>query len=224
MKRFWIYIMLVPMLLWCAPCAFAADTVQCTETGKKVICNLSIGNFIKSAKGLLTNGWENTLQINIALLDGSGETVIMRSRLEATQRCYLDPFESPCLVLWRGASKYQKYKNEETFLKAMSRFGIQALTLTELPADNYIIRVSITVMASAAKRLRSIRTWFQQNTSDSGFLAGTGSLISSFLGSRAESAEADESYQITIDTAQFYIDLDFTPPAPDEIDEQNEIE
>ena len=147
----------------------------------------------------------------------------MRSRLEATQRCYLDPFESPCLVLWRGAAKYQKYKDEDTFIKAMSRFGIQALTLTELPADNYIVRINITIMASASKRLRSIRSWFRQNAGDSGFLSGTGSLISSFLGSRAESTEDDETYQITIDTAQFYIDLDFSPRQDDDRD-QDEID
>lgn len=220
MRRFWFAIMLVPMLLCSSICAFAADdSVQCTETEKKVICNLFISSFIQSARALLTNGWENSLQINIALLDGSGNKVLMRSRLEATQRCYLDPFESPCLVLWRGAAKYQKYKDEETFIKAMSRFGIQALTLTELPADNYIVRVNITIMASASKRLRSIRSWFRQNAGDSGFLSGTGSLISSFLGSRAESTEDDETYQITIDTAQFFIDLNFSPQQDDDPDD-----
>ena len=214
MRRILLFIMLFALL---SPYVALADDIQCTESEKRVICNLSLENYIQSARALLTNGWENSLQINITLLDGTGTKTLMRSRLEATQRCYLDPFESPCLVLWRGAAKYQKYKDEQTFLKAMSHFGIQALTLTELPADNYIVRISVNIMASAVRRLRSIRSWFKQNAGDNGsFLTGTSSLISSFLGSRAESTDDAETYTVTLDTTQFFIDLDFVPPTPDD--------
>lgn len=213
MKR-WIYgfgiflLCFVPTLSW----AQQNDIVQCAESEKHILCNLSIHSFIKSVSPILTNGWENTIQIDIALLDNSGNKVIQRSRLEATQRCYLDPFASPCLILWRGAPTWQRYRDEETFLKAMSHFGIQALTLTDLPADNYKIRIVIKLTASAQKRLEAIRSWFKQSGNDSGAgVFGNGSFIGSFISSRAEAVE-DEVFETTLETNQFYIDLNFIAP------------
>ena len=201
---FALIMMLIPSLGWAEN-----DYIQCAETDKRIFCNLVIPGFISKAKPLLTNGWENTLQINISLLDNSGSRTIQRSRLEATQRCYLDPFDSPCLILWKGAPSWQRYKDENAFIKAMSQFGIQALKLGDLPADNYIVRIEIQISASISKRLNSIRTWFRQNADTGSFFFGNNSLIGSFLGSRAESAEANESVSTRIDSTQFYIDISF---------------
>jgi hypothetical protein len=199
---------LLPSMSW----AQHSDIVQCAESEKRILCNLSIYDFIERVSPILTNGWENTLQIDIALLNSAGDKVIQRSRLEATQRCYLDPFASPCLILWRGAPTWQRYRDENAFLKAMSHFGIQALTLTDLPADNYKIRIHIQLTASAQKRLESIRSWFKQSGSDSGNgVFGNGSFIGSFLSSRAEAIE-DDVYEIELETTQFYIDLNFVAP------------
>ena len=186
------------------------DYIQCAETEHRIMCNLVIPQFINEARPLLANGWENTLQINISLLNSSATRTIQRSRLEATQRCYLDPFDSPCLILWKGASNWQRYRDENAFVKAMSRFGIQALTLKELPADNYIVRIEIQISASASKRLNAVRTWFRQNADSGSFFFTNSSLIGSFLSSRVESAEANEVYTTTLDSTQFYIDINFS--------------
>lgn len=191
-----------------------SDMVQCTENEKRIICNLSMPEFIERVRSTLTNGWENTIQIHIELLSGDGNKTIRKSKLEATQRCYLDPFESPCLILWRGAPNWLRYRDETTFLKAFSHFGVQAMTLTELPADNYMIRVTVQVMASAQKRLEAIRSWFKSGSSDTdGNSWGTNSLIGSFLSSRAENVRS-QAHELTLETSQFYIDLEFNAPDP----------
>lgn len=197
--------------------AFAeSDMVQCTENEKRIVCNLSMPDFIEKIRPILTNGWENTIQIHISLLSGDGEKTIRKSQLEATQRCYLDPFESPCLILWRGASNWLRYRDEAAFLKAFSHFGIQAMTLTELPADNYMIRITIQVMASAQKRLEAIKSWFKSGSSDTENNSwSTNTLIGSFLSSRAENMRS-QSYEMTFETTQFFIDLNFHPPEDDD--------
>ena len=201
---FALLILLIPVQSWAEE-----DHIQCAETEHRIMCNLVIPKFIETAQPLLSNGWENTLQINISLLNSTASRTIQRSRIEATQRCYLDPFDSPCLILWKGARNWQRYRDEAAFIKAMSSFGIQALTLKDLPADNYIVRIELQISASASKRLNAVRAWFRQNAdSGSGFL-GSNSLISSFLSSRVESAENKEIYTTTLDSTQFYIDISF---------------
>ena len=211
------------MMLFPAFCYAEDDYIQCTENERRVLCNLHIPTFIQKAQSMISNGWENTLQINISLKDSEGSAVIQRSRLEATQRCYLDPFESPCLILWKGATSWQRYRDDKAFIKAMSHFGIQALTLKELPPDNYIVQIEISIFASASKRLNSIRSWFRQNSSESGsFLFGNNSLISSFLSSRAESAENSETLTATFESTQFYIDVSFNEPESEESESDEE--
>lgn len=201
---FALLILLIPAQSWAED-----DHIQCAETEHRIMCNLVIPKFIETARPLLANGWENTLQINISLLNSTASRTIQRSRLEATQRCYLDPFDSPCLILWKGSTNWQRYRDEAAFVKAMSRFGIQALTLKDLPADNYIVRIEIQISASASKRLNAIRTWFQQNAESGSVFFGNSSLIGSFLSSRVESAQNKEVYTTTIDSTQFYIDIAF---------------
>lgn len=186
-----------------------ADTIQCSESNRNVICRVTIPEFVAKVRQMLTNGWENTIQIQISLMDSASEKVISKSRLEATQRCYLDPFESPCLLLWRGASKWQRYRDENAFLHAFSHFNIQALTLGELPADNYVIRLTMVVVPSAQKRMNSILNWGKTGDGDSGAsLWNTNSLIGSVVRSRAEGIE-NQAFVTTLETTQFYIDVSF---------------
>ena len=190
-----------------AQTAFAEDYIQCSQSQGRILCNLIIPDFVNSVSSILTNGWENTIQIHISLLDRDGRYVVMRSRLEATQRCYLDPFESPCLILWRGASHWQRYRGEAAFLTAMKHFGIQALKLKDIEPAEYVVRITVQVMASAQKRLESIRGWFKSGGSESGFsVFSPGGLISSFLGSRAEET-GDQVNEITLETFPFPIDV-----------------
>ncbi|MBR4984689.1 MAG: hypothetical protein IKY83_02985 [Proteobacteria bacterium] len=196
------------------------DTVQCAEQDGVILCNLTIPNYVSRIRSVLANGWENSITIQISLLNGDGTETIRKSRLEATERCYLDPFESPCLVLWRGASTWQRYRDEDALVKALSHFGVQAIRLEDLPADNYMIRVRIQVAASAQKRLQSLRSWFKPGESETGFLSAN-ALIGAILTSRAE-ALAGHSLETTLETSQFYIDLAFDGAGVEETPDSGE--
>lgn len=207
MKRL-IYFIILTAVCLIPQIVMAEDLIQCTESDKRIVCNLQITEFIEQSRQLLTNGWENTLQIHISLFEADHSSPIARSRLEATQRCYLDPFESPCLILWTGATKWQRYRDEDVFLRALSHFGIQALSLGDnLPAGNYRVRVTVQIMPSASKRLQSISNWFKASSGESGnSLWSTNTLIGSVLSSHASSIEGDV-LQKTIETSNFYIDV-----------------
>lgn len=210
MKKLFVFLGLFFILL--PSCAFADDDIiQCVESEKRILCSLFIPGFIQTSAPLLVNGWENTFQISIELRDAEKLKLIKRTKLEASQRCYLDPIESPCLILWRGAKNWQRYKDEDVFLHAMSKFGFQAFTLVDLPPGNYIVRVTFQIMPSAQKRVESIRNWFKQDGDPKTFSFGNSSLIGSIIGSRAESAE-DSSQIITLSTTPFYIDLNTVAP------------
>ena len=185
------------------------DYLQCVENEQRVICTLHIYNYIQKTKKILTNGWENTVQIDIILMNADQTQSLQRSRLEATQRCYIDPFDSPCLILWRGAKSWQRYKNEEKFLKAISKIGIHALTLRELPPDNYIVKIFVQIAPSAQKRVQSIRNWFKHNTESKGISIGNGTLIGALISSKAEQTEqnGDNAQVLEISTTPFYIDI-----------------
>ena len=202
-------------------CAFAeSDMILCSEDSGSVLCSLRIPEFITRVQPILTNGWENTLKIQIWLMSADGTQKIGRSQLEATQRCYLDPFESPCLILWSGAARWQRYRDEEVFLRALSQFGIQALKLNGVEPGNYFVRMTIQVMPSALKRIESIRAGYRSDGDSSSGTWSTSSFISAVMSSQASRMD-DEIYETTLETLPFYIDPLFSsrPPA-DQIDDE----
>lgn len=211
MRRFASYV----FVLWCgclySPISSAQtpqpdDYIQCVEDEQRIVCTLNIQDFIQSTKSILTNGWENTIQLDIELMDADKSKVLQRSRLEATQRCYIDPFNTPCLILWRGAKSMQRYDSEEKFIRAFSHIGIHALTLKELPPDNYAVRVSMQIMGSAQKRIESIRNWFKQTNETKNYDFGSSTLIGAILGSKAEKTESIVQ-SVVLETSPFYIDI-----------------
>ncbi len=213
MKRLYAFILLAMICLFPA-CAFAeSDMILCSEDSGSVLCSLQISEFITRVQPVLTNGWENTLKIQIWLMSADGTQKIGRSQLEATQRCYLDPFESPCLILWSGAARWQRYRDEEVFLRALSQFGIQALKLNGIEPGNYFVRMTIQVMPSALKRIESIRAGYRASDGDSSSGTwSTSSFISAVMSSQASRMD-DEIYETTLETLPFYIDPLFSSRA-----------
>ncbi|MBS7381102.1 MAG: hypothetical protein KIG72_07545 [Bradymonadales bacterium] len=197
------------------------DFLQCVENEQRIICTLNIYNYIQTTKRILTNGWENTIQLDIELMNADKSKVLQRSRLEATQRCYIDPFNTPCLILWRGAKSWQRYNSEDKFIKAISHIGIHALTLKELPPDNYVVRISMQIMGSAQKRVESIRNWFKQANESKNYAFGSSTLIGAILGSKAEKTESI-AQSIALETTPFYIDINHVPQEQTDIDIDDE--
>ena len=118
--------------------AFGKDnSIQCIPVDGRMQCQLQLHDFIRSIGEILSNGWENKLFFDIFLINDSGETV-RRSSLSASQRCYIDPFESPCLLLWSGSDSWQQYRDSQaleralTLLKRDSQALERALTLLKI--------------------------------------------------------------------------------------------
>lgn len=210
MKRVYACILCALFCMLPASAFAESDMIICSEDAGSILCSLQISEFITRVQPVLTNGWENTLKIQIWLLSTDGTQKIARSQLEATQRCYLDPFESPCLILWSGAARWQRYRDEEVFLRALSQFGIQALKLDGIEAGNYFVRMTIQVMPSALKRIESIRAGYKASDGDSSSGSwSTSSFISAVMSSQA-SVMDDEIYETTLETLPFFIDPMFT--------------
>jgi hypothetical protein len=184
--------------------ALADDSVVCSTQNKILVCNLDITNFMQIASHLLTNGWENRIDIQIDLIDKNNEHV-KTTALHATQRCYIDPFDSPCLVLWRGASTWRTYKNENTFIDALSHLTVHVMKLDGLQADNYSIRTVINVRAGSDHQQASVKKWFRQTGSDDTRMSDS-SLIGSFISAYTPETIDMSRYIMTLQTEQFYID------------------
>ncbi|MCL2326766.1 MAG: hypothetical protein FWC40_09785 [Proteobacteria bacterium] len=200
--------------MWSTTCHAREDTLICSEHRQAVICSLSIPNYVQRMAPFLTNGWENAIRIDVLLLDAGGTRVLRKSELQATQRCYLDPFESPCLLLWRGAKNWITYRDEAEFLEAISNFTIQALKLEGLPPDNYRVRVLIHISANNQKQIATVKQWFKQIGSDTaGFHLGETTLVGSFMSIYTAGVE-QPAQTLILETAQFYIDLNFSVTNP----------
>lgn len=206
MKKIWAVSIFSILMM---PLMGFADEIRCTERDYNIYCSLDISQYIENSRQLLTNGWKNTFQIDIALMDYAAQKVIQKSRLEAVQRCYLDPFESPCLILWKGAKSYQRYRDEEVFLNVISKFGIQALTVSELPAGNYVIRIDVQISENAAQRVETMKSWLKQGNGEMGILSiGTGALLTNVFSHRTQEVEDNvSSKKIVLQTTPFYIDV-----------------
>ena len=195
--------------------ANAQDTLSCTGHDNAVVCNLSIPSFVNRMAAIMTNGWENAIVVQAYLQGATNNTIIRQSTLQASQRCYLDPFESPCLLLWRGAKTWITYKNEMEFLNAFANFNIQVFQLKGLAADNYRVRVKITISTNQQKQQEVVKQWFRQSGSDTSFLRlGDTTLVGSFMSAYAISVKEPLDQSVTLETTQFYLDPEFKVAAP----------
>lgn len=193
--------------------ALAEDLMDCTVQVKTLICSVTLEDFILTTASLMTNGWENQIDIRFELIDNN-QDIIKTSRLHASQRCYIDPFESPCLVLWRGAKTWKTYKDDRAFLRSISSLTVHAMKFKELIADNYKVRMTITVQSGSERETESVKQIFKQTGND--LRLGESSLVGSFISAYTPNQTSAKLYTTVLETPQFYIDLDFTgiPEAP----------
>lgn len=199
--------------------ALAEDQLDCTVQDKTLICSVSIEDFILSTSSLMTNGWENQIDIRFDLVD-NGEDIIKTSKLHASQRCYIDPFESPCLVLWRGAKTWKTYKDDRAFLRSISSLIVHAMKFKELIADNYKVRMTITVQSGSERETESVKQIFKQTGND--LRLGDSSLVGSFISAYTPNQTSAKLYTAILETPQFYIDLDFKGLPETPVSENNE--
>ncbi len=187
--------------------AFADDSILCTAQDQMLVCNLSVENLMTRASKVMTNGWENQIEILYELID-SNENVVKTSKLSAAQRCYIDPFESPCLVLWRGAKAWREYRDERMFLTAMSTITAQAMKLKDLAPDNYRVRATLTVQSGSTRQMQDVKQWFRQSGTDTS-RSSDSSLIGSFISSYTPEALIFSKYIEILETTNFFIDPSF---------------
>ena len=192
--------------------AYAEDTLVCADQNQVLVCNIELNHFIKKTEELMTNGWENQIDIQIELLD-TQDRVVKTSLLHASQRCYIDPFESPCLVLWRGAKNWRTYRDIPAFLKSLSSLSVHAMRLQTLEPDNYRVRATITVTEGSEKQSDIVKKWFRQS-GNAGLRLGDSSLIGSFMSVFAPDVTEFHHDQIILETTDFYIDVGFDSDQP----------
>lgn len=185
-----------------------ADDIQCLEVNGFIQCRMQIPEFVNSIRGTLTNGWENRLAFNIYLLDASGVT-IQESQLKATQRCYIDPFESPCLLLWAGASTWLTYADDVHFLNALSRLRMRVFKLNHLEPGNYRVQVVIRLNMVTEKQANNLRNWLKSSGQEDPTSVGknTSTLLGNFMDAFTQISEGASEAMTTISTMPFYIDL-----------------
>ncbi len=191
--------------------AFAEDSISCVEQNKSLVCSVVLDSFMESAATLMTNGWENQIDILFEFNDVNG-IVLKTSSLHASQRCYIDPFESPCLVLWRGAKTWKTYRDDKSFLRSFANLKVHAMKFSVLEPDNYYVRMTITVKAGSEREYDSVKKIFKQTGND--LRLGDSSLVGSFISAYTPAMSSSRLYIKTLETPQFYIDLDFQNSAP----------
>jgi len=207
MSRFWTRCALFSGLFaGLASNAFAEDSISCVVKDKTLVCKVALESFMESASSLMTNGWENQIDIQFEFINNNND-VLKTSTLHASQRCYIDPFESPCLVLWRGAKTWKTYHDDKSFLKSFSNLTVHAMKFTELEPDNYNVRMTITVKAGSEREYDSVKQIFKQTGND--LRLGDSSLVGSFISAYTPALSSSRLYIKTLETSQFYIDLNF---------------
>ena len=202
----WMKYVIAAGLCFSALPSYADDSIVCADQNQVLVCNIELGNFIQKTSSLMTNGWENQLDIQLDLINPEDE-IVKTSHLHASQRCYIDPFESPCIVLWRGAKSWRTYRDASVFLKSLSTLSIHAMKLEEVEPDNYRVRATITVTEGSEKQSDIVKKWFRQSGS-AGLRLGESSLIGSFMSVFAPVVESHGDKTI-LETTEFYIDITF---------------
>lgn len=204
MKRF---ILCLLILISLQTQALASEnSLLCIEKDNKIFCRFSLRSFITKIEHILSNGWQNTLTFDFYLLDKNNQ-VLLKSSIAATQRCYIDPFESPCLLLWSGADQWLRYEGQTELFSALAGLRIQALSLPTLQPDDYTVRVIINLNPITDKQISELQTWFKRSGHYRALPFGNNntSLLGSFLTTFAEFAPGNAEASIKLQTSPFFI-------------------
>lgn len=187
--------------------SYAEDAIVCADQNQILVCNLSLHDYMNKTSDLMTNGWENQLDIQLDLIN-TEDKIVKTSHLHASQRCYIDPFESPCLVLWKGAKSWRTYRDASAFIKSLSNLSIHAMKLEGIEPDNYRVRATIIVTEGSEKQSDIVKKWFRQS-GNAGLRLGESSLIGSFISVFSPVIQEAPDYHLVLETTEFYIDILF---------------
>ena len=153
---------LLAILVWGAypPLMWAADNeVSCRSQAGRVFCEMDIRQWIQSEiRAVLNNGWENTLQIDLLLFD-QRDNLTAVTYAEVSQRCYIDPFDNPCLVLWQGSKQWQTYDNVDAMVQGLGRFTLASVATSDLPEGSYSVRLDLKLNPITDEQANVIRKW-----------------------------------------------------------------
>ncbi len=191
-----------------APALAGENALICLEHEQKIYCRFSMRAFVAKIESILNNGWQNSIHFHFQLLD-SEQKIVATSNISATQRCYIDPFESPCLLLWSGAELWQRYETDAELYSALANLRVQALKLKSLPADNYSVRAYVSLNPVTDKQISDLQAWFKHSGHHRALPFGNNSsLLGSFLTTFAEFSPGSAEASIKLQTSPFFIAIE----------------
>lgn len=155
--------LLLAAALCCALPAHASDSLECQITAGTLRCNVDLRDFLDGEiRDTLNNGWENTLHFQLVLLDERGKVAAV-TVTDLTQRCYIDPFDDPCLALWRSARTWDTYDDVDAMIAAIGVFELVSVAVADLPAGTYSARLDVELNPITDEQVSVIRSWLARH-------------------------------------------------------------
>ena len=176
--------------------SFAKDKLSCEIDDDHISCDVDIRDFINDEiREVLYNGWENSLHFHLVLTDDSGEVVGL-TYAEVSQRCYIDPFDDPCLALWAGSTSWDTYLDLDSMIEAVGRFKLDSVDVDELSDGLYQAALSFELNPITAEQASLVRKWLARNRGGHlvvgrGDSTIFGTFVSLFANIRSGHAEAE---------------------------------
>lgn len=152
------------LLVVCIPAdARASDSLTCKVDDEAIICEADIEEFLSDEiRDVLNNGWENTLLFNLLLLDEDNDVVGL-SYSELSQRCYIDPFDDPCLALWSGSETWDSHQDVDAFIEETASFKLRSVPVSSIPKGTYKARLNVELNPITEEQVNVIRSWLARN-------------------------------------------------------------
>ncbi|MDX9719416.1 MAG: hypothetical protein RBU37_01620 [Myxococcota bacterium] len=196
------------MLVLCSFCvaaspAVARDSVSCTRDDDDLLCTVELEDFLNEIRPVLNNGWENLLEFNLMLFEVEDETFVGHNFTELSARCYIDPFDDPCLALWSGSESWQSYEDVDEMILGISNFRLVSQGASEL-SGRYFAKLTVALNPITDKQADVIRTWLARHRGGHMIIGRSdasifGTFVSVFANIRSGKAEASK----TIDSEVF---------------------
>lgn len=204
------------LLTLASPAAAADNTLVCTAGEEQIVCEVDVRQFLtKEIRSVLNNGWENNLHFNLLVMNSDDDIVGLTYTI-VSQRCYIDPFDDPCLALWSGSESWQTYRDIDDLISGIGKIRFESVPFEDLEEGAYSATLSIELNPITDEQASIIRSWLARSRgghlvvgkNDSSIF---GTFVSVFANVQSGHAEAS----IRVQSPAFSLG---EPPAPEEED------
>jgi len=144
--------------------AEAADnSIECTAGAEQIVCEVDAREFLnKEIRSVLNNGWENNLHFNLLIMNSDDDIVGVTYTI-VSQRCYIDPFDDPCLALWSGSDSWQTYRDIDGLIAGIGKIRLESVPFENLEEGTYTARLSIELNPITDEQASIIRSWLARS-------------------------------------------------------------